>query len=46
MSTQFVDRKIHNFVEKKKNWEEQGQNYLDAVPRAGFNMNVTGCDRV
>ena len=46
MSTRLVDQVIDNFVEKKKNWEEQGQNYLDAAPRPGFNMDVTGCDRV
>ena len=46
MSTRLVDQVIDNFVEKKKNWEEQGQNYLYAVLRPGFNMDVTGCDRV
>ena len=46
ISTRLVDQVIDNFVEKKKNWEEQGQNYLDAAPRPGFNMDVTGCDRV
>ena len=46
MSTQFVDRKIHNFVEEKKNWEEQGHKNLDAALRRGCNMDVTVCNRV
>ena len=46
MSTRLVDQVIDNFVEKKKNWEEQTQNYLDAAPRPGFYMDVTGCKRV
>ena len=46
MSTQFVDRKIHNILEKKKNWEEQGHTNLDAVLRSGCNMDVTVCSEV
>ena len=38
MSTQFVDRKIHNFVEEKKNWEEQLPKYWMKHP----NIDVTG----
>ena len=44
ISTQFVDRVIHNFVEEQKNWEEQTHIYLHAVPRQGYNMDVTGCN--
>ena len=45
MSIQFEHRVIHKFVEEKKNWEEQEQNYTKAAPQPGFHKDVIEWNR-